>query len=185
MGNASDTSDVFASTISKEHDILIGSLYSVFCKFTQQANFCCIDPLVSWIWKTQLNLSFFPLQVYCPSWATAFCFLLHITSGRPWSQRSSSSSISPLVTLGWRSLYSHWQYHQLFHTGISYSPRIYFISPILISLWQSYWQESETSLIMSSDKHSLLPVCQLCELSAFLFHIIVIRISFGFGLLLN
>lgn len=71
------------------------------------------------------NLSlFFFLQVYCPSWATAFCYLLHITSGRPWSQLSSSSSISPSVTLGWRSLYSHWQYHHLFHTGISYSPLI-------------------------------------------------------------
>lgn len=33
MGNASDTSDVFVSKISKEHDILIGSIYSVFCKF--------------------------------------------------------------------------------------------------------------------------------------------------------
>lgn len=32
MGNASDTSDVFVSKISKEHDILIGSIYSVFCK---------------------------------------------------------------------------------------------------------------------------------------------------------
>nr|XP_040048278.1 opsin 7, group member d isoform X2 [Gasterosteus aculeatus aculeatus] len=34
MGNASDTSAVFASTISKERDILMGSLYSVFCKST-------------------------------------------------------------------------------------------------------------------------------------------------------
>lgn len=33
MENASDTSDVFVSKISKEHDILIGSIYSVFCKF--------------------------------------------------------------------------------------------------------------------------------------------------------
>ncbi|KAL7398051.1 hypothetical protein ABVT39_003516 [Epinephelus coioides] len=31
MGNASDTSAVFASTISKEYDILMGSLYSAFC----------------------------------------------------------------------------------------------------------------------------------------------------------
>lgn len=33
MGNASDTSDAFSSKISKEHDFLIGSIYSVFCKF--------------------------------------------------------------------------------------------------------------------------------------------------------
>lgn len=32
MGNASDASDVFVSKISKEHDILIGSIYSVFCE---------------------------------------------------------------------------------------------------------------------------------------------------------
>lgn len=32
MGNASDASDIFLSKISKEHDILIGSIYSVFCK---------------------------------------------------------------------------------------------------------------------------------------------------------
>ncbi|CAN9515427.1 unnamed protein product [Ophioblennius macclurei] len=31
MGNDSDTSAVFASTISKEYDILMGSLYAVFC----------------------------------------------------------------------------------------------------------------------------------------------------------
>ncbi|XP_028309328.1 opsin 7, group member d [Gouania willdenowi] len=31
MGNASKTSDVFASTVSKEYDILMGSLYSIFC----------------------------------------------------------------------------------------------------------------------------------------------------------
>ncbi|KAM6925553.1 opsin 7, group member d [Xenentodon cancila] len=31
MGNASDTSSSFASSISKEHDILMGSLYSIFC----------------------------------------------------------------------------------------------------------------------------------------------------------
>lgn len=43
MGNASDTSAVFASTISKEHDILMGSLYSVFCKSTQQANIYRVD----------------------------------------------------------------------------------------------------------------------------------------------
>lgn len=34
MGNASDTSALFASTISKEYDIFMGSLYSVFCKST-------------------------------------------------------------------------------------------------------------------------------------------------------
>ena len=49
MGNASDTSAVFISTISKEHDILMGSLYSVFCKshthiHTRWANLCCFDP---------------------------------------------------------------------------------------------------------------------------------------------
>lgn len=33
MGNASDTSDIFLSKISKEHDILVGSIYSVFCKW--------------------------------------------------------------------------------------------------------------------------------------------------------
>lgn len=32
MGNASDASDIFLSKISKEHDILVGSIYSVFCK---------------------------------------------------------------------------------------------------------------------------------------------------------
>uniref|UniRef100_A0A3P9M731 Opsin 7, group member d n=1 Tax=Oryzias latipes TaxID=8090 RepID=A0A3P9M731_ORYLA len=31
MGNVSDTSSLFASSISREHDILMGSLYSVFC----------------------------------------------------------------------------------------------------------------------------------------------------------
>lgn len=44
MGNASDTSAVFASTISKEHDILMGSLYSVFCKSTQQAQISAVSP---------------------------------------------------------------------------------------------------------------------------------------------
>ncbi len=43
MGNASDTSAVFASTISKEHDILMGSLYSVFCKSTHRANLRCVS----------------------------------------------------------------------------------------------------------------------------------------------
>lgn len=42
MGNASDTSDVFASTISKEYDNLMGSLYSAFCEWTQRANLCVI-----------------------------------------------------------------------------------------------------------------------------------------------
>ncbi|TKS76858.1 G-protein coupled receptor 136 [Collichthys lucidus] len=42
MGNASDTSDVFASTISKEYDNLMGSLYSAFCEWTQRANLCFI-----------------------------------------------------------------------------------------------------------------------------------------------
>lgn len=47
MGNASDTSAVFASTISKEHDILMGSLYIIFCKSTQQANLCYVDLLLT------------------------------------------------------------------------------------------------------------------------------------------
>lgn len=71
--------------------------------------------------------SFLSLQASCPSWATAFCYLLHITSARPWSQRSFSSLICPLVTLGWHSLYSLWQFHQLSHTGISPFP-LYFMS---------------------------------------------------------
>ncbi|KAI4796203.1 hypothetical protein KUCAC02_029393 [Chaenocephalus aceratus] len=44
MGNASDTSAVFASTISKEHDILMGSLYGVFCILSLVGN--CILLLV-------------------------------------------------------------------------------------------------------------------------------------------
>ncbi|KAK2851757.1 hypothetical protein Q5P01_008033 [Channa striata] len=46
MGNASDASAVFASTISKEHDILMGSLYSVFCLLSLMGN--CILLLVAY-----------------------------------------------------------------------------------------------------------------------------------------
>lgn len=35
MANISDPSDVFVSTISKEHDIVMGALYSIFCEFTR------------------------------------------------------------------------------------------------------------------------------------------------------
>ncbi|XP_029993712.1 opsin 7, group member d isoform X2 [Sphaeramia orbicularis] len=38
MGNASDTSAVFASTISKEHDFLMGSVYSIFCVLSLMGN---------------------------------------------------------------------------------------------------------------------------------------------------
>lgn len=33
MGNAPDTSAAFHSTISKEHDVVMASLYTVFCEF--------------------------------------------------------------------------------------------------------------------------------------------------------
>lgn len=36
MGNASDASDIFLSKISKEHDVLIGAIYSVFCKLASR-----------------------------------------------------------------------------------------------------------------------------------------------------
>lgn len=125
---------------------------------------------------------FFFVQVYCPSWATASCYLLHITSDRPWSQRSSSSLISPSVTLGWRSLYSHWQYRQLFHTGASYFT-LRFISPICeISNWflweiffdcnlQLFWR------FRSFLSCSCYPVSPLC--------IFVIWISLDFLLLVG
>lgn len=71
-------------------------------------------------------------QVYCLSWATAFCYGLHIIKGRPWSQQNFSSSIYPSVTLGWRSLYSLWPYHQLSLTGILYNPFIF--DPISLNL---------------------------------------------------
>lgn len=41
MGNASDTSAVFVSTISKEQDIFMGSVYSAFCK----SEWKCAPPL--------------------------------------------------------------------------------------------------------------------------------------------
>ncbi|KAM9856342.1 opsin 7, group member d [Aulostomus maculatus] len=44
MGNASDTSAVFTSTISKEHDVIMGSLYSVFCVLSLMGN--CILLLI-------------------------------------------------------------------------------------------------------------------------------------------
>lgn len=47
MGNASDTSAVFASTISKEYDIFMGSLYSVFCKSTWNASLCSVHHLLT------------------------------------------------------------------------------------------------------------------------------------------
>ncbi|XP_029281972.1 opsin-5-like [Cottoperca gobio] len=53
MGNASDTSAVFASTISKEHDILMGSLYSVFCVLSLMGN--CILLLVAYHKRTTLK----------------------------------------------------------------------------------------------------------------------------------
>lgn len=62
---------------------------------------------------------FVPVQVYSPSWATAYCCWLRITSGRPWSRLSSSSSTSPSATWGWRSRCFLWRYHHLFLTGVS------------------------------------------------------------------
>ncbi|KAJ3586180.1 hypothetical protein NHX12_012581 [Muraenolepis orangiensis] len=38
MGNASDISDVFVSTISREHDVVMGSLYTVFCTLSLAGN---------------------------------------------------------------------------------------------------------------------------------------------------
>lgn len=46
MGNASETSDAFASTISKEHDIIMGSLYSIFRK----SNLFFIDTFAEGAW---------------------------------------------------------------------------------------------------------------------------------------
>ena len=45
MGNASDASSLFASRISKEKDILMGSLYSVFCEFTKRNDLQCVNLL--------------------------------------------------------------------------------------------------------------------------------------------
>ncbi|XP_037334463.1 opsin 7, group member d isoform X2 [Pungitius pungitius] len=53
MGNASDTSAVFASTISKERDILMGSLYSVFCVLSLVGN--CILLLVAYHKRSTLK----------------------------------------------------------------------------------------------------------------------------------
>ncbi|CAL8367230.1 unnamed protein product [Lota lota] len=38
MGNASDASDAFVSTISREHDVIMGSLYTVFCTLSLMGN---------------------------------------------------------------------------------------------------------------------------------------------------
>lgn len=59
MENASDTSAVFTSTISKEHDIFMGSVYSLFCESTQHFFYA-----LSIFSTTQ---SPFLSQVYCPS----------------------------------------------------------------------------------------------------------------------
>ncbi|KAF3861084.1 hypothetical protein F7725_001339 [Dissostichus mawsoni] len=53
MGNASDTSAVFASTISKEHDIIMGSLYGVFCVLSLVGN--CILLLVAYHKRSTLK----------------------------------------------------------------------------------------------------------------------------------
>ncbi|KAG8002481.1 Opsin-5 [Nibea albiflora] len=53
MGNASDTSDVFASTISKEYDVLMGSLYSAFCILSLMGN--CILLLVAYHKRSTLK----------------------------------------------------------------------------------------------------------------------------------
>ncbi|XP_026188930.1 opsin 7, group member d [Mastacembelus armatus] len=53
MENASDTSAVFVSTISKEHDILIGSVYSIFCILSLMGN--CILLLVAYHKRSTLK----------------------------------------------------------------------------------------------------------------------------------
>ncbi|XP_032376003.1 opsin-5 [Etheostoma spectabile] len=53
MGNASDTSAVFASSISEEHDILMGSIYSVFCILSLMGN--CILLLVAYHKRSTLK----------------------------------------------------------------------------------------------------------------------------------
>lgn len=60
MGNASDTSVVLTSTISKEHDIFMGSLYSLFCESTQYLCwFFCFCFFMLYPSLAQLNLLFF------------------------------------------------------------------------------------------------------------------------------
>ncbi|XP_003963605.2 opsin 7, group member d [Takifugu rubripes] len=53
MGNASEASDIFLSKISKEHDILIGSIYSVFCLLSLAGN--CILLLVAYHKRSMLK----------------------------------------------------------------------------------------------------------------------------------
>ncbi|XP_068997511.1 opsin 7, group member d isoform X1 [Embiotoca jacksoni] len=53
MGNDSDASAVFASTISKEHDILMGALYSAFCILSLAGN--CILLLVAYHKRSTLK----------------------------------------------------------------------------------------------------------------------------------
>lgn len=62
MGNASDTSAAFASSIPREYDIFMGSLYSIFCKSTQHTNLHYLDPSL-WCTVCSTVQSFF--FVFC------------------------------------------------------------------------------------------------------------------------
>ncbi|XP_041858870.1 opsin 7, group member d [Melanotaenia boesemani] len=53
MGNASDVSSLFVSTISKEQDILMGSLYTVFCILSLVGN--CVLLLVAYHKRSTLK----------------------------------------------------------------------------------------------------------------------------------
>lgn len=56
MGNVSKTA-LFVSTISRQHDILMGSLYSVFCESTTAVKFCCLLHLQMWFIQSRTTLS--------------------------------------------------------------------------------------------------------------------------------
>lgn len=122
MMNTSYTSDLFASNISKECDILMGALYSVFCKSkTDNRNTTTVEKTHSPStapWPSPFNLHLSVFKSYCPLKGTASCYLLPTTGGPAWSQQSTSSSICPSVTLGWPSPYFHSQYLLLSATGV-------------------------------------------------------------------
>lgn len=140
--NTSYTSDLFASNISKECDILMGALYSVFCKSkTDNRNTTTVEKTHSPStapWPSPFNLHLSVFKSYCPLKGTASCYLLPTTGGPAWSQQSTSSSICPSVTLGWPSPYFHSQYLLLSATGVWKYSLFFPISLILEFHWHIF-----------------------------------------------
>lgn len=63
MANTSDPSGVFVSTISKEHDIVMGLLYSIFCTLTRPPSHI----RSSFSWAVQPRI---PVVAKCQAWLT-------------------------------------------------------------------------------------------------------------------